>query len=303
MNTMKKNDGQAVIYQMVTDRIVAALEKGVVPWRKTWSAVSGGSMFPVNYKSKKAYRGINVMLLLSAGYSSQYWMTFKQAGEMGGKVRTGEKGFPVVFWKFIEKEDKATGEKDRIPFLKYYTVFNIAQIEGLKIEAAPAEVDGETEEAEGVDFEALARAERIVSEMPNLPAVLKGNNRAAYSPSRDVIMMPEAKQFESYEEYYSTLFHEMVHATGHKSRLDREDITKSTGFGSHSYSKEELVAEFGAAYLCAEAEISNEVIDNQAAYIGSWLKRIKDDNKLLIQAAGRAQKAADYIRNRSYTAE
>jgi antirestriction protein ArdC len=292
MNTPKQKDGQEKIYQFVTERIIAALEKGVIPWRKSWS---GGDSAPVNYKSKKEYRGVNVLMLLCSGYVSPKWLTFKQAVEAGGRVIAGEKGTPVVFWNFIEKPTDEPGRTRKIPFLKYYTVFNLSQCEGIEDTAAPVEPVK--------PFEQIERAVRIVGGMPNPPTVTGGASRAAYRPSTDTVIMPQGCNFDSEPEYYSTLFHELVHSTGHKSRLDREGVAGGGFYGSQLYSKEELVAEMGAAFLCAEAGISNEVIDNQAAYIDGWLSQLRKDRKLLIQAAGKAQLAADYILNRKYEAQ
>ena len=290
MNTPKHGDGQERIYQLVTDRIIAALEKGVVPWRKSWA--SGDVSMPVNFRSRKEYRGANVLMLMCSGYSSGYWLTFKQTAELGGKVRTGEKGTPVVFWNFVEKPTDDPGRVKKIPFLKYYTVFNIAQCEGIKNdETAPEPVK---------PFVQIERAMQIVDGMPNLPRIAGGSRRAAYSPSTDTVHMPDAEAFDVEQEYYSTLFHELVHSTGHKTRLNRDEVEAPVSFGSQSYSKEELVAEMGAAFLCADAGISNEVIDNQASYIDGWLSRLRKDKKLLLQAAGKAQRAADYIMDRKY---
>lgn len=292
MNTPKRGDGQEKIYQLVTDRIIEALERGVVPWRKSWS---GGDSAPINFKSKKEYRGVNVLMLMCSGFSSSKWLTFKQAVELGGKIRTGEKGTPVVFWNFVDRPTDDPERVRRIPFLKYYTAFNLSQCEGIKDDEAAAEPVK--------PFVQIERALRIVDGMPSPPTISGGTNRAAYSPLTDTVQMPQACNFDTEQEYYSTLFHELVHSTGHKTRLDREEVGGPVSFGSTSYSREELVAEMGAAFLCADAGISNEVIENQAAYIDGWLSRLRQDKKLLIQAAGKAQRAADYIMNRKYDSQ
>ena len=289
MATKKTTGGQQAIYDMVTDRIIALLEQGVVPWRKTWAGGDAGGL-PVNLVSRKPYRGVNVFLLACAAYGSPYWLTFNQAKARGGCVRKGEKGMPVIFWKWLEgKEDPETGKKGRIPLLRYYTVFNAEQCDGLKL-PEPAE---QPEERQHTPLEA---AEAIMAGMPNAPEIRFGASQPAYSPLLDQILMPEASRFESGEEYYSTLFHEGVHATGHESRLGRFAGREAlAGYGSDPYAREELVAEMGAAYLCATAGISAPVEENQAAYLQGWLKRLRGDSKLVVVSAAQAQKAADYI--------
>lgn len=278
----------AKIYEMITDRIISLLEAGTIPWRKPWTA---REQAPLNFVSGKAYRGINAFLLACAGFSSPYWMTFKQAGEGGGKVRKGERGFPVIFWKLQETEDKETGEIVEVPLLRYYTVFNISQVEGIE---APEQPETPTN-----DFDPISEAVAIVDAMPQRPDICHGYDKAFYRPSVDMIGMPDPERFSSPAEYYSTLFHEMTHSTGHGSRLARKGLDDWAPFGSASYAKEELVAEMGGAYLCAHSGIEAAVIENQAAYIKGWLGKLRQDNKLVIHAAAQAQKAADFILARS----
>lgn len=277
------------VYEIVTNRIIETLEAGEIPWKKSWNSKTQA---PRNLTSGKTYSGINVFILLSARFQSPYWLTFKQATEKGGTVRKGEKGLPIVFWSTTEKEDDKTGEIKKTGFLRYYTVFNITQIDGLK-DVPAVEVHEETEGAEAFDM-----AHDIVAGMPDAPAVKHGFTRACYIPSVDEINMPLMRSFGQPEEYFSTLFHELAHSTGHENRLNRKGSGEIRHFGDADYSKEELVAEFGAAFLCAEAGISQAVITNQAAYIQGWLKALKNDSKLLVTAAAQAQKAADYILNR-----
>lgn len=278
------------VYEIITQRIVERLEQGEIPWKKSWNAQTQA---PRNLISGKLYSGINTFILLSARYQSPYWLTFKQATEKGGSVRKGEKGWPVVFWKIDKKQDEATGEEKTVPILRYYTVFNVAQIDGL--ENVPAtEIHSTSENG----AEAIDAAEWIVAQMPNRPQISHGHTRACYSPAWDRVEMPVSIAFNGPAEYYSTLFHELAHATGHESRLNRHQTIKNHSFGSNDYSKEELVAEFSSAFLCAEAGISPAVIENQAAYIQGWLKALKNDSKLLINAAAQAQKAADWIMGR-----
>ena len=279
------------VYDIITDRVIAALEAGVVPWRKPWASSSAG--MPRNLKSGTCYRGINIFILAAAGFGSPYWVTFNQAKALGGSVRKGAKGTPVVFWKWLEKDqiDPESGEKvtDRFPMLRYYTVFNVEQCDGLTVpttDAVPAPADT-------TDVRAAAA---IVASMPQRPAIEHGGDRASYSPMRDAIRMPVADVFTSQASYFGTLFHEMVHSTGHESRLGRPGITDPIVFGSESYSREELVAEMGAAFLAARAGISDDAqLANSAAYVQGWLTSLKNDRKLVVTAAAQAQKAADFI--------
>lgn len=270
--------GQDKIYGMVTDRILELMEKGTVPWRKTWS-----SGMPINFKSKKEYRGINLFFLNAMPYSCNLWGSFKQISEKGGKINKGEHGFPVVFWKFLDITDVNNPEgMKRIPMLRYYTVFNLEQTD-IKLSAKDER-----------DNNPIPCAESIVLNYKNPPVISSGKN-ACYIPSKDVVQVPSIKSFDDPESYYSTLFHELVHSTGHKSRLNRFDSSSSEMFGSESYSKEELIAEMGASYLSGHCGFLSSVESNNASYLASWMKRLKEDKKLLIQAAGKAQIAADHI--------
>jgi antirestriction protein ArdC len=275
------------VYQIITDRIVSLLENGTVPWHQPWNT---GNQAPQNLVSKKPYRGINPFLLNSMHYASPYWLSFKQAQELGGNVKKGEKACPVVFWKWLDGQDKETGEKKKIPLLRYYSVFNVNQCEGID---APT-IEGATREHSPVQA-----AESIVAAMPKRPEIKHGLDRAFYSPALDYVGMPNPEQFKSAEDYYSVVFHELTHSTGAESRLNRKGVASGNqSFGSESYSKEELIAEFGAAFLCGTVGIVERTIDNSSAYIASWLQRLKNDSKLVVQAAAQAQKAADFILNK-----
>lgn len=274
---------RASVYEIITGQILAELERGQVPWRKPW-----GTLPPANLITKKPYRGINVFLLGFAGYGSQYWLTFNQAKQLGGNVRRGEHGSKIVFWKFDSYETEVHGEVEerKFAFLRYYTVFNLEQTEGLKalLDLPPA-------------FP-IESAESIVRGMPNPPA-FEQDFRAAYIPSTDTVTMPSRTAFNSQEEFYSTLFHELTHATGHAKRLARDGFDTPQQFGSESYSKEELIAEMGSAMLCGVAGIEQRTLANSAAYLQSWISKLKADSRLVITAASAAQKAADYIRGES----
>ena len=273
------------VYQIVTDRIIRLLESGTVPWHQPWK---GGNHWPQNFVSRKVYRGINLFLLNAVGYPSPFWLTFKQVQTLGGRIRIEEHAFPVVFWKIFKEEGDS--EDKRIPFLRYYSVFNVAQCEGLNVPVIPTVETDPT-------FQPIEKCEQMVAAMPKRPDIHHNGARASYSPSLDAISMPEARLFESSEGYYSTLFHELTHATGHVSRLNRKEITDSIRFGSDPYSREELVAEMGSAFLCGHCEIENKTIDQSTSYIQHWLARLKEDRKLVVHAAAQAQKACDFILN------
>jgi len=284
-------------YEVVNQRIMELLESGTVPWRKTWNAASNS---PKNLISKKDYRGINVFMLACMPYSSPYWMTYKQVSDMGGQVIKGSKSCPIIFWKWFDRKDaggddadtslNGTSSNGKIPMLRYYNVFNFEQTEGIEPPLA-------TETAINI-FTPIERVEQIIAGMPLRPDIHHGGNSASYSPMLDYVKLPLPEAFDSPEEYYSTAFHELSHATGHASRVGRKGILEPSYFGSHEYSKEELVAEMGAAFLCGHAGIEQSTIVNSAAYIMGWLKALKNDKTLLIQSAAAAQKASDYILNR-----
>jgi antirestriction protein ArdC len=275
------------VYQVITDRIIGLLQKGVVPWQQPWTNSNQPAQ---NLITKKPYRGINVFLLNSMHYSSPFWLTFKQAQELGGHVKRGEKSCPVVFWKWLEGINQTTGEKERIPLLRYYSVFNCAQCEEITVPAVSETLR---------EHSPVKAAEIVVQSMPKRPEIKHGMNQAFYSPAADFVGMPVPERFTTGENYYSVLFHELTHSTGHETRLNRKGVIGTSGnwsaFGTNPYAKEELVAEMGSAYLCAESGIAERTIDNSAAYVASWLQRLKDDSKLVVQAAAQAQRAADFI--------
>jgi len=287
---------KADAYQVITDRVVALLEQGTIPWQKPWQ---GGDLMPRNLISRREYRGVNVFLLHAMSYQSPFWLTFKQANELGGTVRRGEKATPVVFWKWLDVEEQ--GKAQRVPFLRYYSVFNVAQCEGIPSDKIPS-LNGSQRQ-----HSPIAEAERIVSVMPKRPEIKTGLDRAFYSPSGDFVGMPSAEQFRTGEDFYSVLFHELTHSTGHETRLNRKGITGTEGewsaFGSTPYAKEELVAEMGAAFLCGQVGIVERTLNNSASYVASWLQRLRDDRRLVVQAAAQAQKAADFILGKTFADE
>lgn len=280
------------VYEQVTARIMELLETGTVPWKKPWRSSEGAR----NLISKKPYRGINQFLLNCSPYASPYWLTFNQARQKAGQVRKGEKSTPVVFWKWVNTvrnpDDSDDPENEsrltKVPLLRYYNVFNLDQIDG---------IDPPEEEQVINQFAPIEQAELLMQNLPNKPVIQYGGDTACYSPILDNIKLPNREVFKSPEEFYSTAFHELSHATGHALRLGRKGITDPTFFGSHDYSNEELVAEFSASMLCGVAGIEQKTIKNSAAYINGWLKALKKDKKLAIIAAGQAQRAADYILN------
>lgn len=278
------------IYQDVTDKIISLLEQGTMPWRKPWSSASGGA--PKNLVSNKAYSGINWFMLGCQGYEAPYWLTFKQAKERGGHVRKGEKGSIAIFWKAWQKEGQDKDGNDAtftFPVLRHYTVFNVEQCENVDYPKEPI--------PEWPENERINRAENIQLCMPRRPHVVCRGGQACYNHADDTVMVPQITRFEKTEEYYSALFHELAHSTGHESRLARDGITNTHFFGDELYSKEELIAEMTSAFLCAHCGIDAATIENSAAYIQGWIKALKGDKKLAINAAAAAQKAANYILN------
>ena len=270
------------IYAEVTNRIMEQMEAGVIPWRKPWMA-SGQA---INRTTGKPYSLLNQMLL---GRPGEY-LTYKQCQEAGGKVRKGEKAQMVVFWKWLEQKDEETGEVKEVPFLRYYNVFHIDQCEGITAKHT-------TEAAFPDGAEAIEAAQEIIYDYLSREKVRlthQEGDRAFYRPATDEVVLPLRKQFVSTAEYYSTAFHELCHSTGHPNRLNR--ISKPSFFGTEDYSKEELVAEIGAATLLNHIGIETEgSIRNNAAYIQNWLKVLKDDKRFIVSAAGKAEKAVQLI--------
>lgn len=275
------------IYQMITDRFIEELEKGCIPWFRPWNGCRSRAF---NRISKKPYSLLNQMMLKHQGE----YMTYKQASDLGGHVRKGEKSEIVVFWQIKpieELQEDGTKTVKQIPILRFYNVFHISQIEGIE----PLEV------TEFTELEPIAEAERIKDEYKireNIDIRELVTNEAFYSPSRDIIEVPCKEQYTDISEFYSTLFHEMVHSTGHRSRLDRLDTSINSRFGSETYSKEELVAEIGSATILNILGIETaKTFRNSTAYLQSWLRVLRNDNKFIISASSKAEKAVNYILN------
>jgi antirestriction protein ArdC len=273
------------VYSIVTAKIIEQLESGVAPWRKPWRAEA-----PCNLVTGKPYRGVNPFLLAPQGYGSRYWLTFNQATKLGGHVKKGEKSSIVTFWNIGQETVTTSAEgvqrKSKPILLRYYNVFNVEQTEGIADKLGLGK--------SGPRVASIEACEAIVNQMPNAPR-LGQSDRAWYRPSTDSVGMPAKNLFATSEEYYSTLFHELTHSTGHCSRVGREGIEQLNTFGSESYSKEELIAEMGAAMLCGVTGIIPSTIQNSASYLQHWIRALRGDSKLLVSAASQAQKAADYI--------
>lgn len=274
------------IFQVITDRIIAELEKGTAPWIKPWT---GGKVhditWPRNHVTKHEYRGINVLMLwleaAAKGYEAGEWLTFKQAKSLGGTVRKGEKGTSVLLWKPFEKLNPETGRKDKLVYAREFFVFNIAQCDGLPERRATA-VTAPTLEERNAAFMAMVKETGAKVET--------GGNQAFYSPALDFIRMPALGRFRNAAHYDATLAHELTHWTGHKTRCDRK---LSDNFHQEGYAFEELVAELGAAFVCGHFGITGDL--RHASYIASWLKALKDDKRFVIRAATKAQNAFDFM--------
>jgi len=286
-NTTKGLQMKLDIAQQITDRIISELEKGSAPWIKPWRYLKGqpGEGMPYNPASGTVYRGINHFWLAMQPYALPYYVTFKQAQNLGGTVKADQKGTPVVYWNVHRKEtigDKGESVTSAYAFIKHYYVFNIEQCEGLNLPAMP--------EIPAVDWNACDEADKIVTRLDLSGGLTHAGDSAYYRPSSDAIVMPPHAAFHSRENYYATLLHESVHASGHDKRLKR--ITPAR-FGSEEYAFEELVAELGAAMLCAKCGIDGDL--RHAGYIESWLKALRNDTKFILSAAAKAQNALDYL--------
>ena len=287
-NDAPKSKRKAVkvdMYQKITDQVIAALENGVKPWVCPWEVTAGQSGMPTNHHTKSIYSGINILLLWSSAaehcFSSSAWMTFKQAKEQGGSVRRGEKGTQIIYYKLWEKENDQ-GEKEQIPMLKTYTVFNLDQIDGLEDGAA---THGNIEPQ---GFDALEPVEEFLKGTG--ADILERGDSAFYCPSTDQIVLPERFRFSQATDFYATAAHELTHWTGHKNRLDRKG---GKTFGDSDYAFEELVGELGSAFLMADLNITGDM--QHDSYIASWLEKLRNDKRFIFKAASAASKAHQYL--------
>ena len=291
MKTNKTN-----IYDQITSQIIAELENGIIPWQKPWT--NGSFMGCISHTTGRPYSLLNQWLL---GGRAGEWLTYKQIQDEGGRVRKGEKASTVVFWTFVEKvtdtKDEETGEEKKVveayPVLKGYTVFHIDQTEGIK-----PRFNNEAVKYEHKPIEAAEAAVETYINRDGLKLKIENSDRAFYRPSTDSVTVPKREQFKVTEQFYSTLFHELTHSTGHESRLNRSGIAGLHFFGDTEYSKEELIAEIGASFMCQTVGIDcAKAFKNSVAYIQSWLGALKNDKKLIVAAAAKAEQAVNYMLN------
>ena len=290
-------------YQDVTDAVIKALAEGTVVWQCPWNQVG----LPKNVTTGIEYRGWNIFWLnwhtIIKGYKTPFYITYKQAQELGGSIKMGEKGIKIIYWASIELKNQSTNTENQDseePNEKYptrlvpkeHTVFNIDQAEGIQFPVVEALIKNEAAKIEA--------CEEVIRNMPNKPGINIDGSSAYYIRSTDKVVVPNLKVHNSSEEFYCTLFHELAHSTGHESRLNRKELLDG---GRENYSKEELTAELTAAFLCAVTGIQQKTIDNSAAYIKGWLSALKNDKTLILKAASQAQKAADYILNAKRVAQ
>jgi antirestriction protein ArdC len=280
------------MHQLVTDKMIALLEQGIVPWQKPWKDAG----IPMNLMSKRAYKGINLWLLNVLGYEHNLFLTWDQIKTLGGSVNKDEKGHMVVFWKPVKNKPEEMGSDGKpvtTPMLRYYKVFNIGQCRDIPTSLIPV-VDASLE-----PINPIHECEAILGNVADMPQIsFKGKAAAYYNVELDEITLPKMKDFKSNHGYYATLFHELIHATGAEKRLNRKTLVDRVPFGTPCYAQEELVAEMGAAFLCQFTGILSAEISNTVAYLDNWLGVLKNDKKFIIQASGSAQKAVDFILNR-----
>ena len=286
------------LYAEVTNKIIGMIEQGTAPWRRTWSRYGlARNLVPVHI-----YTGINLILMNMTPHPIPYFMTFNQVKEQGGGIRKGSKAEMVIYFSVYYKDEndrtlsreqaQAARQHGReiqvLKFIKYYNVFNIADIEGIAFEIPEVTLR---------DNAQIDACERIIAQMPNRPQLKRTDaDQPFYSPGGDFVNMPDIRQFDSPQAYYATFFHELAHSTGHASRLARPEVMNPHGFGSKPYSQEELLAEMAASFLCASVNIDyDEITANSAAYLAGWPKVLKADSRFIFKAAAEAQKAANYI--------
>ena len=307
---MKNSSNKNAAFNVVNEQVLSGLKNEGLKWFKPWRLPNGSIYSPCNWVTGRAYNGINALLLSATaraeGYTSGEWATYKQISENGGNVLKGSKGTGIVYWvqSFKNKETSAfyptekalnkAGFKrtdeviETIWSLRYFKIFNLDQTEGLESKKPV--------NSEPVEVQPIPQADDIYNNYPSAPKLKHGGNEAFYSPAFDKVQMPEAKYFVDVDSYYKTLFHELIHSTGHESRLKREGVVKHEGFGSETYSKEELVAEIGAWYLAGLCNLDpKDGAFNSQAYINGWVKHLENKEKEVVYAMGQAQKAVAHI--------
>lgn len=278
------------VFTIVTNRIIELLEKGTIPWKQPWKSAGP----PRNMITGRTYRGLNILLLASLNYTTNLFLTLKQINELGGRVKKGEHSCPVVFWSQKEQkegEEKENG-KEAKRILRYYSVFNIEQCVDIpenKIPEYPLQA-----------IDSIQICDAVIDHMPNKPKIKTKGSEAFYNPEKDFIQMPPMKVFDNSESYYSVLFHELIHSTGHKSRLQRESVMNFEKYLIEAYSEEELVAQIGACLLNAHTGCEIATFENDVAYIQGWLNRLKGDKRFIVFASAKAQRAVDYILNTDF---
>jgi len=284
-------------YEIVTARIIENMRKGIIPWQKPWSSIGR----PMNFVSKRNYSGFNSFALMTTNYTSPYWLTYNQAENLGGNIKRGEKGTPIVYWNFFKSKDTEDESKtNSVPFMKFFTVFNTEQTDGITY----------TNPADAVLSNLIPNhdlADEVIAayrSREGVGLINEDNERAYYRVKADLINMPNRQQFKSQGNWYATYFHELGHSTGISKRLDRGLGTDTRHFGDDRYSKEELVAEFTSSILLAEFNLFDDnQFDNSTAYIQSWIKKLEDQPNLLVSASNAAFRAADLILNNVSTEE
>ena len=274
------------VHEIITQRIVKRIEEGTAPWQQQWMCAD----MPANLVTKREYSGVNCFLAFNP-YASRWYLTLKQANALGATIKKGEHGHIVVFWQMKERTDLKTKEKKKSFLLKYYTVFNTEQCEGIPADKIPPVASPRV-------IDAAAEVIAAVKDWaPSAPKVTRMNtNRACYNPRTDEVTLPNAAQFTSAEASYSVAFHELAHASGHKDRLNRKGIVEFDKHGTDQYAFEELVAELCSAFVCGRTGIANDaVIENSASYLKMWASKLKENTRWIVLAGSQASKAADYI--------
>ena len=285
---MKMKKMKIDVYQEITDKIISKLESGEVPWVKAMNRATFG--YPQNFLTKKIYKSSNFFMTLLEDRETPYWLTYKQAQELGGSIKKGEHGIRIVYYKFIEKE--VNGEKTSYPMIRYSVVFNLEQCEGIE-----NPFQDKIDAMKTTKFDSIDACEQLVSSIKDkvAPVVKEEGYKAFYMPTNDTITMADRMRYVSEPFYYRTLFHEIAHSTGHIDRLNRPGITKGYEFGSQGYAREELVAELTSAFLCGKTGILDETFDKTTSYIDNWLNALKRDKMLVHDAMKESFKAIEYL--------